>query len=507
MTVARFFKTNVLYCGDNLDQLPRFLPDESIDLIYLDPPFFSNRTYEVIWGDEAEVRSFEDRWEAGLDGYLDWMEHRLAEMHRVLKPTGSIYLHCDHHASDYLKVMLDEIFGLNNLVGKVAWRRTSAHVTTRRWPRLWDTILHFAKDAPSVVFNPPKIVPDEGWVTREYRHEDERGRYMLDNLTGAGLRGGPSGQPWRGVDPAQVGAGRHWRYVPETLDRLDAEGRIYWPKRGKYPKLKQYLSESGGTSVGDFWSDISVIGRTDRERLGYPTQKPLALLERIIQASSNPGDVVLDPFCGCGTTVAAAHLLSRQWIGVDISPTAVNVMKRRLEKLGAAPGEPVGLPTTVEELRRLKPFEFQNWVIQRFHGTHSKRKSKDMGIDGYSFFVRDPIQVKRSERVGRPVVDGFETAVERANKDKGYIVAFSFTRDARQEVKRVKRAKGLEIELVRVVDLLERPAAVVHPLPGQLVAEEPSLIPEEPSLESPPKEALPSGSKLVQSDRKSGRVA
>jgi tRNA G10 N-methylase Trm11 len=226
-------------------------------------------------------------------------------------------------------------------------------------------------------------------------------------------------------------------------------------------------------------------------------------LERIIQASSNPGDVVLDPFCGCGTTVAAAHLLNRQWIGIDISPTAVNVMKRRLEKLGAPPIEPIGVPQTVAELKTLKPFEFQNWVVQQFYGTQSKRKLKDMGIDGYSFFVRDPIQVKQSERVGRPVVDSFETAVERVGKDKGYIVAFSFTRDAYEEVARAKQVKGLEIKLVKVTELLGDIAAVVTPLPGQMVAGEPT----QDKLEAPIKEALPPAAKLVESARKPAQVA
>jgi SAM-dependent methyltransferase len=260
------------------------------------------------------------------------------------------------------------------------------------------------------------------------------------------------------------------------------------------------LDEMKGIPAQDTWTDINPINMVAAERFGYPTQKPIGLLERIISASSNPGDVVLDPFCGCGTSIAAAHILKRQWIGIDISPTAVNVMKRRMEKLGAKPGDPIGLPTTVAALKELKPFEFQNWVIQRFYGTHSLRKSRDMGIDGYSFMVRDPIQVKRSERVGRPVVDEFETAVERAEKDKGYIVAFSFTRDAYEEVSRVKRAKGLEIKLVKVADLLEHPAAVITPMPGQLIS-------DPPVWKSPPKDARPTAEELVASDEHSEEVA
>jgi hypothetical protein len=273
------------------------------------------------------------------------------------------------------------------------------------------------------------------------------------------------------------------------------------------PRYKRYLDEMPGLAVQSIITDIPPLSAQAAEKYGYPTQKPLALLERIVRASSNPGDVMLDPFCGCGTSIAAVHVLKRQWIGIDFSPTAVNVMKHRMEKLGAGKVDPIGLPQTVEELRALKPFEFQNWVIQRFYGTHSKRKSRDLGIDGYSFMVRHPIQVKRQEHVGRPEVDKFETAVERARKDKGYMVAFSFTSDAKKEAARVKRAKKLEIKLVTVAEMLDDITAVVTPLPGQLVQEQPELIPAEPELEGPPKEALPPVDQLIESDLTSGEVA
>jgi SAM-dependent methyltransferase len=214
---------------------------------------------------------------------------------------------------------------------------------------------------------------------------------------------------------------RPWSTTPDELDRLDAEGRIYWPKIGKgFPRLKRYMAELQGRAVGDIWNDIDPINARAAERLGYPTQKPETLLERIIAASSDEGAIVLDPFCGCGTTVAVAERMARRWIGIDISPTAVNLMKHRLEKATNRRCTPkvVGLPVTADDLRQLKPFDFQNWVIQKFWGTHSPRKSGDMGIDGYSFLVNDPIQVKQSDRVGRNVVDNFETAVRRAGKDK-----------------------------------------------------------------------------------------
>jgi hypothetical protein len=234
---------------------------------------------------------------------------------------------------------------------------------------------------------------------------------------------------------------RAWRYNREKIERLEQEGRLYYSRTG-YVRQKKYLDESKGVPVQDVWEDISSLSGSHAERLGYPTQKPLALLERIIQASSNPESVVLDPFCGCGTTIAAAHGLNRRRVGIDVSYTAVEIMKAHLEKLGAKGVKTVGMPESEDELRRLKPFEFQNWAIRRVDGTHSPRRIGDMGIDGFSFLEHAPIQVKRSDRVGRNVVDNFETAVERYGADKGYIVALSFTRGAYEEVARARAAKG-----------------------------------------------------------------
>ncbi len=502
MTLARFFRTNMLYCGDNLEWLGNHIPDESIDLIYLDPPFFSNRNYEVIWGDEAEVRSFEDRWDAGLDGYVNWMEKRATELYRVLRPGGSFYLHCDWHAGHYLKVMLDgdALFGRNGAFrNEIIWKRTSGHSDAGRYGNVHDTILYYVKEGAWPTWNNVYQPYDESYVRQYYRYQDPDGRrWMSGDLSAAGLAGGGYEYEWKGVT-------RVWRVPRSTMERLDQEGRVYYTRNG-IARMKRYLDESKGLPAQDVWTDLEALRSWHQERLGYPTQKPESLLARIIAASSNADDVVLDPFCGCGTTVAVAHMMKRQWIGMDISPTAVNLMKLRLQKLGMNV-DPIGLPQTVADLKKLKPFEFQNWVIQQFYGTHSKRKSKDMGIDGYSFLVGDPIQVKRSERVGRPVVDGFETAVERVNKDKGYIVAFSFTSDAKKEAARVKRVKGLEIKLVEVEKILDREKleAVVMPLPGRPIPGQ--ADPEAPLPESAPKEIRPSGDELVESDQEAGEVA
>jgi DNA modification methylase len=404
-------ETGMLYCGDNLKRMSA-LPSESVHLIYLDPPFFSNRHYEVIWGDEAEVRSFEDRWEGGIEVYIAWMRDRVIEMRRLLKPSGTIYLHCDHHASHYLKIMLDEVFGARRFMDEIIWRyQTASGAPKKRLHRNHDTIFRYCAGKPTdVVWNHPRV-------------------------------------PW-----------------PEsTLKKwqTDEQGKIYREQK-KYGK--RYYIDPAGKLGDDVW-DITLSSRSG-ERLGYPTQKPEALLERIIAASSNPGDVVFDPFCGCGTTVTVAEKMERKWVGIDISPTAVNLMTRRLIKAtdGRCQPKVEGLPVTVEDLGRLKPFEFQNWVIAKVWGTSAPRKSGDMGIDGYSFMVHDPIQVKQSESVGRNVVDNFETAIRRSGSVKGYIIAFSFTRGAREEVARVRWHEKIDIQLVTVASLLEERAEDLGPL-------------------------------------------
>jgi DNA modification methylase len=442
--------TGVIYCDDNLQRLIE-LTDESVDLVYLDPPFFSNRLYEVIWGDEAEVRSFEDRWKGGIKHYVDWMKRRMRELHRVLHANGSLYLHCDPNASHYLKVMTDEIFGESRLRNEITWQRTNTHSDAKRWSPVSDTILYYSKtDTPT--WNPQYAPHSDEYVEGKYRFRDPDGRrYRLDNMTS------PNPRPnmtyiWKGHEPPPFG----WRYSKETMAKLDREGRVWYPdSKRKRPQLKRYLDEMRGVVIGDIWTDIPPINSRARERTGYPTQKPEALLERILTASSDRGDVVLDPFCGCGTTLVVAERMKRRWIGIDISPTAVRIMRRRLYRVGAEP-RVVGLPETEDALRTLRPFEFQNWVIDAVNGRHSRRRVADMGIDGYSFFENLPIQVKQSDRVGREVIDAFETAVRREGVHKGYVIAFSFTKGAYDEVARVRR-EGLEIALVTVATLLDNP--------------------------------------------------
>lgn len=386
---------NLLYCGDNLEILAT-MEKESVDLIYIDPPFFSNRYYEIIWGDEAEIRSFEDRWEGGINVYIDWMKERVIELHRVLKPTGSMYLHCDWHAGHYLKVMMDEIFGANNFQNEIVWCYKTGGASKRRFGRKHDTIFFYTKTS-QYTFNPQK---EKSYMMHEYGFK-------------------------------------------KSDFQKDDKGQYSWV-------------------IAKDWWEIPAIGSATKERLGYPTQKPEALLEKIVKASSNEDDVVLDVFCGCGTALVIAQSWGRRWIGIDISPSAIALIKKRLNKLGMTEKDIdiIGMPKEKEDLKRFKPYEFQYWVINEMHGTPSPRKSGDMGIDGLSFLEHHPIQVKQSEKVGRNVVDNFETALRRYYKHKttgmkGYIVAFSFGKGAREEVARAKK-QGIDINLIIVQDILDK---------------------------------------------------
>lgn len=433
----------VLYCEDNLKRLSK-LPSGSVDLIYLDPPFFSNRHYEVIWGDEAEVRSFEDRWDGGIEHYVDWMRHRVMEMQRVLKPSGTIYLHCDHHANHHLRVMLDDIFGTRAFLDEIIWHyETASGNPKKHLHRNHDTIYRYAATKPDLVtWNHPR-------------------------------------DPWPEKTLAK------WQ--------KDEQGRIY---RQQHKYGKRYYIDPEGKLGDDVWN-ITLSSRS-HERLGYPTQKPEALLERIIAASSNEGDVVLDPFCGCGTTIAVAERLKRRWVGIDISLTAVNLMRRRMLKTTSRRCDPkiLGLPTTEEDLRELKPFEFQNWIITKVWGTASPKKSGDMGIDGYSYLAHDPIQVKQSDSVGRNVVDNFETAMRRGGHGKGYIIGFSFTKGAREEVARARWHEKLDIELVTVKQLLAETAEERGPLiPKEATVTEMPLNPPRSGKD------LPTQQQLIKSDQ------
>ena len=346
-------KTNTIFQGDNLE-IMRNMPDEFVDLCYIDPPFFTQREYKNIWGDKESVLDYsnvkslngfkdtKDFFEhhvrsgaTGLNAYLEWMRMRLIEIHRILKPTGSFYCHLDYHAVHYVKVILDEIFGYKNFKNEVIWKRKVGSNSTgkpTRLPTNNDTILYYCKSKSST-FNTQFMSYNPDYVKKFYRHNDNdgRGRYRLGDV------GAPSYSPtlvynYKGYSPPPKG----WRYNLKKMRQLDQENRLHFPKNKKGRiSLKRYLSEMKGSPLENIWMDIKALQSKSPENISWPTQKPIALLERIIDISSNKGDLIFDCFAGCGTAMHAAHNLKRKWIGVDISPTAVRVNKKRLEEAKA----------------------------------------------------------------------------------------------------------------------------------------------------------------------------
>jgi site-specific DNA-methyltransferase (adenine-specific) len=330
---------------------------------------------------------------------------KLEQCLRVLKKSGSMYLHCDWHAAHHLRVLMERVFGESSFRSEIIWQRTSSHNDPKNVGNITDHILYFAK-SDSFTWNRQYAPFSSEYVERWYRHVDETGRrYMSSDLASPHPRPNLT-YKYKGFNPPANG----WKVSLEVMKKLDKEGRLVFPKRNSgIIRRKVYLDSSKGRPLQNLWSDIPPIHSKSKERLGYPTQKPEALLERIIKASSNSMDVVLDPFCGCGTAIFTAHKLGRRWIGIDVSPTACDLMERRMRKLHVSPNV-MGMPLTEEDLRKVAPFEFQNWVVRRLYGRVTARKSGDMGIDGTTF-EGIPIQVKQSDDVGRNVVDNFETAI------------------------------------------------------------------------------------------------
>ena len=481
---------NALYYGDNLLVLREHIPDESVDLVYLDPPFNSNASYNVLFkektGEEspAQIKAFTDTWEwtqetqftyeldiirnpavpsavkdmigsfrqfigqNAMMAYLVMMAPRLVELHRVLKPTGSLYLHCDPTASHYLKLLLDAVFGARHFRNEVIWKRSDSKGDTgqgaRHFARVNDVVLFYTKTDNSI-FNAQYGPLDPDYVSRFYRYADADGRrYKLDNMLGPG--GAAKGNPQYEV----MGVTRYWRYSRERMQRLIEEGRVIQTKPGTVPMYKRYLDESLGTPITTNWSDISFVRGWSKERLGYPTQKPEGLLERIIRASSNEGDVVLDPFCGCGTAVAAAQKLDRKWIGVDITHLAVALMKNRLKT--AFDLEPrqdyevVGEPQDAGSARALweqDPYQFQFWAVSLLEAQpqQEQRRGADRGVDGMLYFLDGPrrtphkvvVQVKGGH-VSSPQIRDLKGVVEREKAALGLFISLEDpTRDMRTE--------------------------------------------------------------------------
>lgn len=475
---------NQLWFGDNLTILREEIATESVDLVYLDPPFNSNANYNVLFrtpaddAASAQVEAFRDTWtwgseaqwafdeimrnggslaaiiqalhmalgESDMMAYLVMMAQRLNELRRVLKPTGSLYLHCDPTASHYLKIVLDAVFAPTLFDAEIVWKRTNARNTSGKWPRLHDNILVY-KAGTSRVFHSQQIKADSKKLPHTLIAGADGKKYQTYELTGAGVtKVGESGKPWRGYDPNPLG--RHWGKSFAELDRLDFQGLIHWPKNGGWPRrlaAEPFVPEDRMVTVGDVWTDIDRLNQKAAERLGYPTQKPVALLDRIIRASSNPGDVVLDPFCGCGTTVAAAQEAGRRWIGIDVAYHAIKVIEERLSLIGGGTHYDLGgIPRDFDGALRLAQkdkFQFQWWAnylvgVQTLKET---RKGPDRGIDGHMYFMNGPrgwgrvlTSVKGGQHVGVKDVREFKAVIERERAEMGLFICL---RDASREMK------------------------------------------------------------------------
>lgn len=513
---------NMLYFGDNL----RFLrdlsifPTESVDLVYLDPPFNSKQQYNVIFRDSsgapssAQAKAFDDTWTwnlsaddamkeatsastgkvgsalAGLQtalgptdslfAYLCMMAPRLVHLHRVLRPTGSLYLHCDPTASHYLKVLMDSIFGAENFKNEIIWRRTGSNNSAKRFGPVHQSILFYAKSDRIIFYRDRAKGPyTKEYVEKNFKPKDERGQYQSVSLTGPGIRTGESGQPWHGYDPTR--SGRHWQPASylydkyraltgedlakypllDRLSKLDEVGMIHWSNENEQnvPRYKEYLSDTNGTYLQDIWAfqpgtkgcvygndavgideDVRWLAAGESERTGFSTQKPTGLLERIIRASTKSGDTVLDPFCGCGTTIIAAHRLGRRWIGIDSTYIAIGLVEKRLKDSFGSPASGTwtveGKPTTSDEaaaLARRDRFQFQYWVVIDLLNAQPKdkpgKKGADEGIDGLIRFQERPggkvrtvlIQVK-SGGVERQDVSTLRGDMDREKADIGALV-------------------------------------------------------------------------------------
>lgn len=437
---------NQLYYGDNLDVLRRYVRDETVDLVYLDPPFKSDQDYNVLFAEQdgsraaAQIKAFGDMWQwdeasartyeevvetggrvsqvlqsfRGFLGdndmlaYLAMMAPRLVELRRVLKPTGSLYLHCDPTASHYLKILLDAIFGPTNYRNEITWQRTESHNTAGRYGNVADILLFYVQSDRATYNRSFHKYADQKYSAQQmqrFRHVDDDGRrYKLENLTGPRPDSNSGKFEWRGTLP---GPTRGWGYKKAQLEQWWAEGRIQTKKDGtpRMDGLKVYLDETEGKPLQNIWTDIPRISNTSSERLGYPTQKPEALLERIINASSNTGDVVLDPFCGCGTAIAAAQKSNRHWIGIDVTHLAIGLIKHRLRntfgddvtKSYEVIGEPVS-PPDAAVLAKDDPFQFQWWALGLVGARPAEqKKGADKGIDGRLYFHDDAAGAKTKQ--------------------------------------------------------------------------------------------------------------
>ncbi|QDK03218.1 DNA methylase [Streptomyces phage TuanPN] len=497
---------NRLYYGDNLDVLRQNIADESVDLVYLDPPFNSNRAYSVLFkeksGDDsqAQMEAFDDTWtwthesealymelmqsnatpnkvrdaleamrrllgDNDVLAYMVMMAARLLELHRVLKPHGSLYLHCDPTASHYLKIMLDAIFGAVGFRSEVVWKRYGAHSNSTGYGAVHDILLYYVKGTlADATFNKQFVPYEDAYVQQRFRYSDPDGRrYREQNLANPALRPnlqydftGKNGITYKSPPNG-------WKYTRERMQELDDQDRLHYPARANGRlAMKNYLDEAKGVPVQDVWTDIPSLGGTSPERLGYPTQKPTPLLERVILTSSNEGDVVLDPFCGCGTAVDAAQKLGRRWIGIDVTTLAVDLIDARLrhtygEQITQT-YEILGIPRDIAGARALfqrSPFEFERWCVMMLDGQPNEKQVGDRGIDGV---IRFPVDAKGGS-------DRVLVSVKGGATNPGHV------RDLLGTVESQRAAMGVFVCMIEptkgMVDAANHSGAYNHPANGQ----------------------------------------
>ena len=462
---------NHLYYGDNLDILRNKIADESVDLVYLDPPFNSQANYNVLFKapsgqqSKAQIEAFEDTWhwndvaerafdevmssgnsdaaemlramrsflkENDMMAYLTMMAVRLIELHRVLKPTGSLYLHCDPTASHYLKIMLDATFGKHGFSNEIIWRRTTPKgLAFTRYASTSDTILYYRK-TENFIWHPMYMPYTEEYADR-YNQIDERTgrRYQATSLLNPN-----ADRP--NLTYEFHGHTRVWRWTRERMLQAEKDGKIYIPSKGGVPREKRFIDEQEGIPVSSVWTDIPAINSVAQERLGYPTQKPLTLMERIISASSNENSVVLDPFCGCGTTIHAAQKLNRVWIGIDVTHLAISLIEKRLND--AFPGIEYtvhGTPKDLDGARELAEqdkYQFQWWAVSLINAVPfgGKKKGADGGIDGFVYFKPDGkvtekaiVSVKGGENVNVGMIRDMGHVVDREKAKVGIFITLA----------------------------------------------------------------------------------
>jgi DNA modification methylase len=512
---------NKLYFGDNLDVLREKIKDESVDFVYLDPPFNSDANYNVLFksaggqASGAQAEAFRDTWdwgdsardayddvmaangdvalvlsglrkwlgENGMMAYFAMMTVRLMELRRVMKPDASIYLHCDPTASHYLKIILDAIFGHQGFRNEIIWQRTSSHNDPKRYGRIHDSILYYTQ-SEKPTWNEVFEKPDADFFKTHDFEIDEAGQMFRKRDLTAPHRGGPSGQyEWRGKRPPK---GRMWSYTHDNMLKLEREGRVVYTRTGM-PRLKIPVEELRGLPLQDIWARPELwLNSAAKERIGYPTQKPLALLQRMVAASSNPDSVVLDPFCGCGTSLEAAEIMKRQWIGIDVTHYAITLIESRLRAAGANADsyQVIGRPINIagaRDLARRDKHQFQWWASWRLGARwyREEKKGADRGIDGRMMFKNGPygdgmiiISVKGGENIGVKDVRDLRGVIEREEAEMGIIVTLEeptgpMINEANAAGNLSKSAHGRmpRLQVVTIADILENRLPKLPPLP------------------------------------------